>query len=164
MCNYLFGSILAMSKTDVYLSVALSIIVLVLFILFYHNLFAVTFDETFAKATGTRTGLYNMLIAFLTALTIVLGMRIMGAMLISSLIIFPALSSMRLFKKFRSVTVCSAIVSILCFFTGIVISYVYATPTGASVVLINIIIFALFWLIEIMRNSSILNNRSENHA
>jgi len=162
--NYLFGSILAMNKTDVYLSAALSIIVLVLFILFYHNLFAVTFDETFAKATGTRTGLYNMLIAFLTALTIVLGMRIMGAMLISSLIIFPALSSMRLFKKFRSVTVCSALVSILCFFTGIVISYVYATPTGASVVLINIIIFALFWFIDVMRNSSILNSRKENHT
>jgi zinc transport system permease protein len=165
VCNYLFGSILAMNKTDVYLSVALSIIVLVLFILFYHNLFAVTFDETFAKATGMNTGLYNMLIAFLTALTIVLGMRIMGAMLISSLIIFPALSSMRLFKKFRSVTVCSALVSILCFFTGIVISYIYATPTGASVVLVNIIVFALFWLIETMRNSAIINKyRRENHA
>jgi len=165
VCNYLFGSILAMNKTDVYLSIALSIIVLVLFILFYHNLFAVTFDETFAKATGMNTGLYNMLIAFLTALTIVLGMRIMGAMLISSLIIFPALSSMRLFKKFRSVTVCSALVSILCFFTGIVISYVYATPTGASVVLVNIIVFALFWFIETMRNSAIINNyRRENHA
>jgi zinc transport system permease protein len=164
VCNYLFGSILAMSKTDVYLSVALSITVLALFILFYHNLFAVTFDETFAKATGVKTGLYNMLIAFLTALTIVLGMRIMGAMLISSLIIFPALSSMRLFKKFMSVTVCSALVSILCFFTGIVISYVYATPTGASVVLINIIVFTLFWLIEIMRNSAIIHGRRENHA
>ena len=164
VCNYLFGSILAMNKTDVYLSVALSVVVLFLFILFYHNLFAVTFDETFAKATGIKTGLYNMLIAFLTALTIVLGMRIMGAMLISSLIIFPALSSMRLFKKFRSVTVCSALISILCFFTGIVISYIYATPTGASVVLINIIVFALFWFIEIMRNSSILNKKRENHA
>jgi len=164
VCNYLFGSILAMSKTDVYLSAALSITVLVLFILFYHNLFAVTFDETFAKATGVKTGLYNMLIAFLTALTIVLGMRIMGAMLISSLIIFPALSSMRLFKKFMSVTVCSALVSILCFFTGIVISYIYATPTGASVVLINIIVFTLFWLIEITRNSAIINGRREGHA
>ncbi|MDR2717676.1 MAG: metal ABC transporter permease [Treponema sp.] len=165
VCNYLFGSILAMNKTDVYLSVALSIIVLTLFILFYHHLFAVTFDETFAKATGIPTGLYNMLIALLTALTIVLGMRIMGAMLISSLIIFPALSSMRLFKQFRSVTVCSALVSILCFFIGVVISYIYATPTGASVVLINIIVFVLFWLIEIMHNSTILNRyRRENHA
>ncbi|MDR0302698.1 MAG: metal ABC transporter permease [Treponema sp.] len=165
VCNYLFGSILAMSKTDVYLSVALSIVVLVLFVLFYHSLFAVTFDETFAKAAGTKTGLYNMLIAFLTALTIVLGMRIMGAMLISSLIIFPALSSMRLFKKFSSVTVCSAVISILCFFTGIVISYIYATPTGASVVLINIIVFALFWLIETLCNSTVINKyRRKNYA
>jgi zinc transport system permease protein len=169
VCNYLFGSILAMNKTDVYLSVALSITVLALFILFYHNLFAVTFDETFAKATGVKTGLYNMLIAFLTALTIVLGMRIMGAMLISSLIIFPALSSMRLFKKFRSVTVCSALISILCFFTGIIISYIYATPTGASVVLVNIIVFALFWFIEVwlikaLRNGGIISRRRENHA
>jgi len=159
VCNYLFGSILAMAKADVYLSIALSIIVLVLFILFYHKLFIITFDETFAKATGIKTGLYNMLIAFLTALTIVLGMRMMGAMLISSLIIFPALSSMRLFKQFKSVTVCSAVISILCFFIGVVISYLYATPTGASVVGINIIVFVLFWLIETLRNSTIINRR-----
>jgi zinc transport system permease protein len=139
--------------------------VLTLFILFYHNLFAVTFDETFAQATGTKTGLFNMLIAFLTALTIVLGMRIMGAMLISSLIIFPALSSMRVFKKFKSVTVCSALVSILCFFIGIVISYVYATPTGASVVLVNIIVFALFWFIQVTRPSTVLGRfGGKNHA
>jgi len=163
VCNYLFGSILAMNKTDVYLSVVLSITVLVLFILFYNSLFAVTFDETFAKATGINTGLYNTLIAILTALTIVLGMRIMGALLISSLIIFPALSSMRLFKKFISVTISSAVISILCFFTGIVISYVYAAPTGASVVLINIIVFVIFWLIEVMRNSNFINRRV-NHA
>ena len=155
--NYLFGSILAMAKTDVYLSIALSVIVLVLFILFYHKLFIITFDETFAKASGIKTSLYNMLVAFLTALTIVLGMRIMGALLISSLIIFPSLSSMRLFKKFKSVTVCSAIISILCFFIGVVTSYLYATPTGASVVLINIIIFVLFWLIENVRNSALIN-------
>jgi zinc transport system permease protein len=165
VCNYLFGSILAMAKADVYLSIVLSITVLVLFFLFYNKLFAVTFDETFAKATGIKTGMYNMLIALLTALTIVLGMRIMGAMLISSLIIFPALSSMRLFKKFRSVTICSALVSILCFFTGIIISYLYATPTGASVVLVNIAVFTLFWLIEITRNSGIINRyRGINHA
>jgi zinc transport system permease protein len=165
VCNYLFGSILAMSKSDVYLSVALSITVLFLFILFYNKLFAVTFDETFAKSSGIKTGLYNMLIAILTALTIVLGMRIMGAVLISSLIIFPALSSMRLFKKFRSVTVCSAVISIACFFTGIIISYVYATPTGASVVLINIIVFALFYLVETLRNSVIINKyRRNSHA
>jgi zinc transport system permease protein len=157
VCNYLFGSILAMKKSDVYLSIALSITVLVLFILFYNKLFAITFDETFAKTTGIKTGLYNMLIAFLTALTIVLGMRMMGALLISSLIIFPALSSMRIYKKFKSVTVCSAIISILCFFIGVVISYLYAMPTGASVVLINIIVFVSFWFIEFIRNSAIIN-------
>ena len=151
VCNYLFGSILAMSKTDVYLSIALSVTVMILFILFYHKLFAITFDESFARTGGVQTGLYNMLIAFLTAITIVLGMRMMGALLISSLIIFPALSSMRVFKKFKSVTVCSAIISILCFFTGVVISYVYATPTGASVVMINIIIFVLFWGVDIIK-------------
>jgi zinc transport system permease protein len=149
VCNYLFGSILAMKKNDVYLSIGLSVTVLALFGLFYNKLFAITFDETFAKATGVKTGLYNMLIAFLTAITIVLGMRMMGAMLISSLIVFPALTSMRLFKKFRSVTICSACVSVSCFFAGVVVSYVSATPTGASVVMINIFMFLLFWLIDV---------------
>ncbi|MDR0451844.1 MAG: metal ABC transporter permease [Treponema sp.] len=146
VCNYLFGSILAMNKNDVYLSIALSITVIVLVIVFYHKLFAITFDETFARATGVKAGLYNMLIAFLTAVTIALGMRMMGAMLISALIIFPALTSMRVFKTFRSVTICSVCVSVLCFLAGIVISYEFATPTGASVVLINIFAFLLFWL------------------
>ena len=145
--NFLFGSILAMSKSDVYLSVVLSVTVLILFVFFYHKLFAVTFDETFAKAGGIKTGMYNMLIALLTALTIVLGMRMMGALLISSLVIFPALTAMRIFKRFKTVTICSAIISVFCFFTGIVISYLYATPAGASVVLMNIIIFLLFWVI-----------------
>jgi zinc transport system permease protein len=147
VCNYLFGSILAMSKTDVHLSIVLSATVLTLFIVFYNKLFAITFDETFAKATGVKTGVYNMLIAFLAAITIVLGMRMMGAMLISSLIIFPALTSMRLFKKFKSVTLCSGILSVTCFFVGVIISYIYATPTGASVVMINIFAFLLFWAI-----------------
>jgi ABC-type Mn2+/Zn2+ transport system permease subunit len=145
VCNYLFGSILAMSKDDVALSIALSVVVLTLFVLFYSKIFAVTFDETFARASGTKTGLYNMLIAFLTAITIVLGMRMMGALLISSLIIFPALTSMRVCKKFRSVTICSAVVSVFCFFTGVVGSYLYAMPTGASVVMVNIGVFLLFW-------------------
>jgi zinc transport system permease protein len=155
VCNYLFGSILAMNKQDVYLSLFLSLVVLVLFLLFYNKIFAITFDETFARATGTKVGLYNMLIAFLTAVTIVLGMRMMGALLISSLIIFPALSSMRLCKKFLSVTICSAVISVLCFFIGIVISYVYATPTGASVVLVNIALFMLFGGINLLKNRRI---------
>lgn len=142
--NYMFGSILAMKKEDVWLSIGLSLVVLVLYVLFYNKIFAVTFDESFARATGTKAGLYNMLIALLTAITIVLGMRLMGALLISSLIIFPSLTSMRLFKNFRSVVICSAILSVLCFFCGIVISYLYAIPTGASVVVVNIIMFILF--------------------
>jgi uncharacterized membrane protein YcgQ (UPF0703/DUF1980 family) len=134
-----------MSKTDVQLSIVLSAMVLTLFILFYNKLFAITFDETFARATGVRTAVFNMLIAFLTAITIVLGMRMRGAMLISSLIIFPALTSMRLLKKFKSVTFCSALLSVVCFFIGVIISYIYATPTGASIVMVNIFAFVLFW-------------------
>jgi zinc transport system permease protein len=145
VCNYLFGSILAMSKDDVTLSIILAVVVLTMFLLFYNKIFAVTFDENFAKATGVKTNIYNMLIAFLTAITIVLGMRMMGALLITALIIFPSLTSMRLCKNFKTVTVVSAIVSVICFFIGVVGSYLYATPTGASVVIVNIIAFSLFW-------------------
>jgi zinc transport system permease protein len=164
VCNYLFGSILTVSKTDLYLSVPLSAAVLVLFILFYNRLFAITFDETFAKTAGIKTDLYNMLIAILTALTIVLGMRMMGAMLISSLIIFPALSAMRVFKKFKSVTICSAVISLLCFFAGVIISYLYKIPGGASVVLINLIVFVLFWFTEFLSNTVLNKYRRESHA
>lgn len=142
--NYLFGSILAMNGDDVILSVVLSIVVLILFVVFYNKIFAVTFDETFAAATGVKAGLYNMLIAILTAVTIVLGMRMMGALLISSLIIFPALTSMRICKKFRTVAISSSIVSVLCFFIGLLLSYVFSTPTGASVVVVNIAAFLIF--------------------
>ena len=150
VCNFMFGSILAMSRADVQLSVMLSVVVLALFLLFYNKIFAITFDETFARATGVKAGTYNILIAFLTAITIVLGMRMMGALLISSLIIFPALTSMRLCKKFKSVTICAAIVSVVCFFIGIVASYLYATPTGASVVIVNMAAFALFWIVKLI--------------
>ena len=149
--NYMFGSILSMSSNDVRLSIALSIVVLILFVLFYNKIFAVTFDETFAKATGTNTGLFNMLIALLTAVTIVLGMRMMGAMLISSLIIFPALTSMRLCKRFKTVIICSAIISVFCFVVGITISYLYSTPAGASIVIANIILFIIFSLISFVK-------------
>ncbi|MEL7609793.1 MAG: metal ABC transporter permease [Bacillota bacterium] len=148
VCNYMFGSILAMSRDDVILSIILAVVVLTLFVLFYNKIFAVTFDESFADATGVKVGLYNMLIAFLTAITIVLGMRMMGALLISSLIIFPALTAMRLCKTFRSVTVCAAAVSVVCFFIGVVLSYIKATPTGASVVIVNIAAFLLFWAVN----------------
>lgn len=142
--SYLFGSILAISESDVVISVVLAVLVLVLFIFFYTKIFAITFDENFAKATGTRAGMYNMLIALLTALTIVIGMRMMGSMLISSLIIFPALCSMRVFKSFRSVTICSAVISVVTFIAGMVISYELGTPSGASIVCVNIVCFAVF--------------------
>lgn len=146
VCNYMFGSILAMSREDVLLSIVLSCIVMALFVLFYSRIFAITFDESFARATGTRANLYNMLLACLTAVTIVLGMRMMGALLISSLVIFPSLTAMRLCKSFKSVMICSAVVSVLCFVAGITISYLYATPTGASVVCVNLLCFLLFSL------------------
>jgi zinc transport system permease protein len=155
VCNYLFGSILAMSRNDVYLSVTLAVVVLILFIVFYNRIFAVTFDENFARACGAKTGLYNMLIAVLTAVTIVLGMRMMGALLISGLIIFPALTAMRRCKKFKTVTLCSAAVSLICFLIGITISYVYATPTGASIVIVNIIAFLLFWALNLIPTQEI---------
>lgn len=142
--SYLFGSIYAISSEDVALSVVLALIVLVLFIFFYTKIFAITFDENFAKATGTRANLYNMLIALLTAVTIVIGMRMMGSMLISSLIIFPALCSMRVFKSFRAVTICSAAISVATFVAGMVISYELGTPGGASIVCVNILAFAVF--------------------
>lgn len=144
VCNYMFGSILAMSKSDVYLSVTVSAVVLVLYIFFYNRIFAVTFDESFAQATGTKAKRYNTLIAVLTALAIVTGMRMMGAMLISSLIIFPALTSMRVFKSFKNVVISSAVLSVVCFFIGIVISFGYSIPAGAGIVAVNLTAFCLF--------------------
>ena len=144
--NYMFGSILTISGSDAVLSVILCAAVLVVFTLFYPRIFAVTFDETFARATGTKAEGYNMLLAILTAITVVLGMRMMSALLISSLIIFPALSAMRVFRSFRSVTVCSAVLSVVCFTLGMTLSYALETPSGASVVAVNIIAFALFAL------------------
>lgn len=145
--TYMFGSILAMSESDVYMSVILSAIVLILFIFFYNKIFAVTFDESFAKATGIKSDNYNIIIAVLTAITIVVGMRIMGTMLISSLIIFPALISMRIFKTFRAVVISSAIVSVVAFFFGIILSYMYSIPTGSSIVLVNAVVLILACLI-----------------
>lgn len=149
--SYMFGSILSMTDDDVVLSVILCICVLFMFVFFYTKIFAVTFDESFAKATGTRTGLYNSLIALLTAVTVVLGMRMMGALLISALIIFPALTSMNLCKSFRSVTICSVILSLVCFLIGIIASYGLNTPTGATVVVVNIIALIIFKIIAVFR-------------
>ena len=149
--NYMFGSVLAMTKGDVALSVALSIAVLTLFVLFYHKLFAVTFDESFSRATGLNVDRYNTLLAILTALTIVLGMRMMGAMLISSLVIFPALTAMRLFRSFRGVVVCAAVTSVLCFCAGLTISFAFSTPVGATVVAANLTLFLLSCLFRLLR-------------
>ena len=145
--SYMFGSILSLSRSDTILSIILSLAVLILFILFYPRIFAVTFDETFAKATGTNTGFYNMLLAVLTAITVVLGMRMMGALLISSLIIFPALSAMRVCKSFKSVIITSAIISVLCFIVGISASYFLETPTGASIVAADLVVFGIYGIV-----------------
>ena len=149
--NYMFGSILAMGESDVIISVILSFIVLALFILFCNRIFAVTFDEPFARATGTPVNTYNMLIAVLTAVTVVLGMRMMGTMLISSLIIFPALTSMRVFSRFKSVLISSAIISVTCFVIGIMLSCAWEIPAGAAIVLANFSAFILFALIGRIR-------------
>ena len=141
--NYMFGSVLAMTKGDVALSVILSVTVLTLYLLFYHQIFAVTFDESFSRATGLKVDACNTLLAILTALTIVLGMRMMGAMLISSLVIFPALTAMRLFKSFRGVVVCAAVTSVCCFCAGLMASWTLSTPVGASVVAANLALFLL---------------------
>lgn len=150
--NYMFGSILAMSAEDVKLSLVLSVFVLILFIVFYHKIFAITFDETFARATGVKAGVYNTLIAVLTAVTIVLGMRMMGALLISSLIIFPALTSMRVCRTFKSVIINAAIVSVVCLIAGVTLSYVAATPAGASVVLANLVMMVLYTVVGTVKN------------
>lgn len=150
--NYMFGSILAMSADDVRMSVLLAVIVLLLYIFFYNKIFSITFDETFARATGVKADLYNTLIAILTAVTIVLGMRMMGALLISSLIIFPALTSMRICRTFKSVVINSAVISVVCLTIGIVMSYVWATPAGASVVVVNIAALLIYSVIGVLKN------------
>lgn len=143
VCSTLFGStsILTLTVGEVRLCVALSILVVLLFILFYNKIFAVTFDENFAKATGTKAELYNLLIAVITAVIIVLAMNLVGSLLISALVIFPALSAMRIFKSFLSVTICSATLSVFCALAGILISIVAGTPVGSTIVAADIVAF-----------------------
>ena len=148
VCNFMFGSLFAMSTSDVYISIIVSIIVAILFILFYRKLFLVTFDEDFAKASGLSAGKYTSLIAILTALIIVVGMRMMGTMLISSIIIFPALTSMRIFKSFKKVVISSGIVSVVSFLIGIYLSYIYNISAGAAIVLVNLTMFIIFTIID----------------
>ena len=145
VCTTLFGStsILTLSESDVWLCAVLAAVVILVFVIFYHKIFAVTFDENFASATGTKTKAYNILIAVVTAVVIVLAMNLVGALLISALIIFPALSAMRLFKSFLSVIISSAVISVICAVSGILVSILYSTPVGSTIVAANIVCFIL---------------------
>ena len=153
VCSTLFGStsILTLTKAEVWLCAALSVIVVVLFVLFYNKIFAVSFDEDFSRAVGTQVEAYNLLIAVVIAVIIVLAMNLVGSLLISALIIFPALSAMRVFKSFRSVTVCSAVLSVVCALLGMLISIVGGTPVGSTIVAVDIVVFFAFAGIERFR-------------
>ena len=142
--SYMFGSIWLVGKQELYYCIPLAIVVIAVFVLCYHDIFLITYDEDFAKASGTKVGVYKTVIALLTALVVVIGMRIMGTLLISSLVIFPALTAMRVFKSFKGVVVCSACVSAVCFVFGLALSYYSEMPTGASIVLVNGVFFAIF--------------------
>ncbi len=156
VCSTLFGStsILTLTFNEVMLCVVLSIAVIVIFVFFYNKIFAVTFDEPFANATGTGAGIYNLLIAVITAVIIVLAMNLVGSLLISALIIFPALSAMRIFKSFRSVTIFSAILSVICALTGLLVSILAGTPVGSTIVASDAIAFAILSLAGLLKGRS----------
>ncbi|MBZ4667909.1 MAG: Zinc transporter, inner rane permease protein ZnuB [Defluviitaleaceae bacterium] len=145
VCTVLFGStsILTLTKIEVWLSAVLSVFVVSIFILFYNKIFAVTFDESFAQATGTKAGIYNLLIAVIVAVIVVLAMNLVGSLLVSALVIFPPLSAMRIFKSFKSVTICSAIVPVFCALTGMLISILGGTPVGSTIVAVDIVAYVL---------------------
>lgn len=149
VCTTLFGSmkILTLTKSEVILSIVLSVIVVILFVAFYNRFFAVTFDESFAKAVGTKTNLLNLLIATIIAVIIVLAMNLVGSLLVSALVIFPALSAMRVFKSFRSVTVCAAVISVVCALIGIIVSILMDTPVGSTIVITDIAAFLVCTII-----------------
>ena len=156
VCSSLFGSvkILTLTISEVWLSIGLSALVLIVFILFYNKIFSVTFDENFSTATGMKTELYNLLIAVIIAVIIVLAMNLVGSLLISALVVFPALSAMRVFKSFRSVTICSAIFSVTCAFLGILISIMMGTPVGSTIVVTDIVGFLIFLFIGAISKKS----------
>ncbi len=157
VCSTLFGSasFLTLTKREVWLCIILSVVVVIVFILFFNKIFAVTFDENFARATGTRAERYNLLIAVIIAVIIVLAMNLVGSLLISALVIFPALSAMRLFGSFRSVTICSAVLSVVCAFTGIIVSILAGTPVGSTVVAADIAAFAICYVVGMIRGTSV---------
>lgn len=146
VCSTLFGatSILTLTSTDVVLCIFFSLVVMMIYVFFYHRIFAVTFDENFAQATGTKANAYNLLIAVVAAVIIVLAMNLVGSLLVSALIIFPALSAMRVFKSFRQVVVCSAVISVICSVGGIIVSILASTPVGATIVAADIVVFLIF--------------------
>ena len=154
VCTTLFGgtSILTLKPLEVWLSIALSVVVVIFFVLFYHKIFAVTFDESFAAATGANTRFYNLLIAVIIAVVIVLAMKLVGSLLISALVVFPALSAMRLFKSFRSVSICAAVISVVCAAAGILVSATAGTPVGSTIVVANIAVFGVFTLAGFIRS------------
>lgn len=154
VCTTLFGStsILTLTDSDVVTCIILSITVIIIFIVFYNKIFSITFDETFAKATGIKVELYNLLIAITIAAVIVVAMNLVGSLLISALVVFPALSSMRLFKNFRSVIISSVVISVLCALLGILVSIIYGTPVGSTIVTANIILFVITCLIARLKS------------
>lgn len=156
VCSTLFGStsILTLRKSDVALCVVMAVIVILTFLLFYHKIFAVTFDESFAQASGISANGYNLLIAVITSMIIVLAMNLVGSLLISALIIFPALSAMRLFRSFRSVIICSAVISVICAGAGIILSILFSTPVGSTIVVADMVVFFLFSLIARCKGGS----------
>lgn len=150
VCSSLFGSynILTLSSLDIWISISMSVIVVLFFTLFYNKIFSVTFDETFAKATGTNTSLYNFFLAVIIALVIVLAMNLVGSLLVSALVIFPALTAMRRFKSFKGVTIAAAVIAVLSSALGIILSILLETPTGCTIVLVFAAVFIIFWLSE----------------
>ncbi|MDE6519188.1 MAG: metal ABC transporter permease [Ruminococcus sp.] len=156
VCGSLFGSalILTLKQSDVWLCLIMAVVVLVVFILFYNKIFSVTFDENFSKATGINSNGYNLMIAVITAIIIVLAMNLVGSLLISALIIFPALSAMRIFKSFKSVTICSAIISVICAGSGIIMAILFSTPVGATIVVANLFMFFIFCIISAFTSKS----------
>ncbi len=156
VCSTLFGStsILTLRQSEVWLCIVLSFIVVIVFVLFYNRIFTVTFDENFAKATGTNAGAYNLIIAVITAVIIVLAMNLVGSLLISALVIFPALSAMKLFKSFKSVTICSAVLSVICALSGMMISILAGTPVGSTIVAADAIVFGVCCIIEMVKKGN----------
>ncbi len=152
--SYLFGSILAITDVDLYISIPLSVVLILLFVVFYNRIFSITFDESFSSATGTNVKGYNSLLAVLIALTIVVGMRMLGTLLISSLIVFPSVSAMKICKSFKGVVICAGALSIICFVMGLIFSYFYPVPSGACIVLINLLVYILFTILGILKGKS----------